>query len=232
MTETAPTSEWLAESDAFKTLPSATPLVTRYRDEFRRGDHRRALGRGESPMEFEGAERAVELLLDSLGVDRSSDGLAETPARVVRAYVELLTPEPFDVTTFPNDEGYDELVVARSIEFASLCEHHLLPFWGVAHVGYIPDRRLIGLSKLARVVSHFSRRLQIQERLTAEIARWLSDELRPRGVGVVVEAEHACMSLRGARTSGANTVTSALLGLVRDQESTRAEFLALTRSAS
>ena len=173
------------------------------------------------------AAEGVGMLLDGLGVDATAEGLAETPQRVARAFAELLTPESFEVTTFPNDEGYDELVVARSIPFSSLCEHHLLPFVGMAHVGYLPAERLIGLSKLARVVDHFSRRLQIQERLTAQVANWLSIELQPKGVGVVLEADHSCMSLRGPRASGAHTVTSALTGLVRDDPRTRAEFLAL-----
>ena len=173
------------------------------------------------------AAEGVALLLDGLGVDATAEGLVETPQRVARAYAEMLTPKPFEVTTFPNEEEYDQLVVARSISFSSLCEHHLLPFSGMAHVGYLPAERLIGLSKLARVIDHFSRRLQVQERLTAQVANWLSTELRPKGVGVVLEAEHSCMSLRGPRASGARTVTSALTGLVRDDPRTRAEFLAL-----
>ena len=173
------------------------------------------------------AERAVADLLDALGVDRTADGLASTPGRVARAYAELLTPRPFRATTFDNDEGYDELVVARAIPFTSLCEHHLLPFTGVAHVGYLPDARLLGLSKLARVVDHFSRRLQVQERLTAQVANFIATTLQPKGVGVVLEAEHLCMSLRGVRSSGTRTVTSALKGLVRDDPRTRAEFLSL-----
>ena len=173
------------------------------------------------------ATLAVADLLDALGVDRSTDGLADTPARVARAFAEMLTPEPFDVTTFPNDEGYDELVVARAIPFASLCEHHLLPFSGFAYVGYLPDERLVGLSKLARVVNHFSRRLQVQERLTAQVANFLQATLQPKGVGVVLEAEHLCMSLRGVRAEGSRTVTSALKGIVRDDPRTRSEFLAL-----
>ncbi len=179
------------------------------------------------PIDFERAEQAVGDLLDALGVDRGSDGIAETPARVCRAYAELLTPTPFEVTTFPNDEGYDELVVASHVPFCSLCEHHLLPFSGVAHVGYLPGARLVGLSKLARVVEHFARRLQVQERLTVQVADWLGSHLAPKGVGVVFEAEHACMSLRGVRAVGARTVTSAMSGLVRDDHRTRAEFLAL-----
>ncbi len=173
------------------------------------------------------AAHAVSELLDALGVDRDGEGLADTPARVARAYAELLTPEPFEATTFPNDEGYDELVLARSIPFSSLCEHHLLPFAGVAHIGYLPGERLLGLSKLARVVTHFSRRLQVQERLTTQVADWLAAALHPKGVGVVLEAEHACMSLRGVRAAGSMTLTSALAGIVRDDERTRAEFFSL-----
>jgi GTP cyclohydrolase I len=148
---------------------------------------------------------------------------------VAAAYAEMLEPREFDLTTFPNDEGYDELVVARAIPFSSLCEHHLLPFTGVAHVAYSPSDRILGLSKLARVVDMVSRRLQVQERLTQQVARWLRDQLEPRGVGVVLEAEHLCMSLRGARAQGATTVTSALYGTLRDDPRTRAEFLALVR---
>ena len=147
---------------------------------------------------------------------------------MVDAYAELLTPEPFQATTFPNDEGYDELIVVRAIPFHSLCMHHLLPFHGVAHVGYLPRERIIGLSKLGRVVELFARDLQLQERLTTQIARWLQRELEPKGVGVVLEAEHLCMSLRGVQKAGAKTVTSALHGLVRDDARTREEFLALT----
>src|SRR3712207_5037936 len=130
-------------------------------------------------------------------------------------YAELLTPSPFTATTFRNDGGYDELVVARDIPFHSLCEHHLLPFVGRAHVAYLPGERIVGLSKLARVVDHFSRRMQVQERLTTQIASWLTDTLQPKGVGVVLEAEHLCMSLRGVQKTGSETVTSALHGTVR-----------------
>ena len=173
------------------------------------------------------AAAAVRELLDALGVDATTAGLAGTPDRVARAYAELLTPEPFDATTFPNDEGYDELVIEKAIPFSSLCEHHLLPFSGVAHVGYLPGDRLLGLSKLARVVTFFSRRLQVQERLTTQVADWLSETLQPRGVGVVMEAEHSCLSTRGARVNGARTVTSALRGLIREDERTRTEFFML-----
>jgi GTP cyclohydrolase I len=173
------------------------------------------------------AEEAATDFLLALGVDLDDESRRDTPRRIARMYSELLTPEPFDATTFPNDGGYDELVVARDIPFHSLCEHHLLPFTGVAHVGYLPGERIIGLSKLARVVDHFARALQVQERLTTQVANWLQAELSPQGVGVVLEAEHACMTIRGVQKPGATTVTSALHGLVRDDPRTRQEFLAL-----
>ncbi len=173
------------------------------------------------------AEEAATDFLLALGVDLDDESRRDTPRRIARMYSELLTPEPFDATTFPNDGGYDELVVARDIPFHSLCEHHLLPFTGVAHVGYLPGERIIGLSKLARVIDHFARALQVQERLTTQVANWLQAELSPQGVGVVLEAEHACMTIRGVQKPGATTVTSALHGLVRDDPRTRQEFLAL-----
>jgi GTP cyclohydrolase I len=174
------------------------------------------------------AERAAGGLLIALGADLSAAGLVETPRRMAAAYAELLTPEPFSLTSFPNEEGYDELVVVRDIPFQSLCMHHLLPFHGVAHVAYLPAERILGLSKLARVVEHFARDLQLQERLTTQVADCLQEELEPKGVGVVLEAEHLCMSLRGVQKAGARTVTSALHGLVRDDPRTREEFLSLT----
>jgi GTP cyclohydrolase I len=173
------------------------------------------------------AERAVADLLGALGQDPSSEQLLDTPRRVAAGYAELLTPAPFAPTTFPNDEGYDELVLARAIPFSSLCQHHLLPFVGVAHVGYLPAGRILGLSKLARVVELFSRRLQLQERLTTQVADWLQAQLAPKGVGVVLEAEHLCMSLRGARAAGARTLTSTLHGLLRSDPRSRQEFFAL-----
>jgi GTP cyclohydrolase IA len=173
------------------------------------------------------AERAVRDLLVALGKDPHRPGLRETPRRVAAAFAELLTPVPFRPTTFPNEEGYDELILARDIEFSSLCEHHLLPFHGVAHVGYLPGERIVGLSKLARVVEMFSRDLQVQERLTGQIATWLEEELHPLGVGVVLEAEHLCMALRGVRKPGSRTITSALRGAVRADARTRQEFLSL-----
>jgi GTP cyclohydrolase I len=187
-----------------------------------------------APREIDHAavQRAARELLRALGTDVDSESLSETPRRMADAYVELLTPQSFRATTFPNEDGYDQLIVARAIPFHSLCMHHLLPFHGVAHVGYLPGERIIGLSKLGRVVELFARDLQIQERLTTQIARWLERELEPRGVGVVLEAEHLCMSLRGVQKLGAKTVTSALHGCVRDDARTRQEFLALTTRTS
>ena len=189
---------------------------------------------GEEPsgVDLQAAESAAHDLLVALGADLSAESVAGTPARMARMYAELLTPSPFTPTTFPNDGGYDELVVARDIPFHSLCEHHLLPFMGVAHVAYLPGERLVGLSKLARLVESVARALQVQERLTTQIADWLQRELAPKGVGVVLEAEHLCMSLRGVQTAGARTVTSALRGVVRDDPRTRQEFLALTQRSS
>jgi GTP cyclohydrolase I len=182
---------------------------------------------GGDEIDLAAAANAVSDLIVALGQDPSTARLAETPLRVARAYAEMLTPRPFDLTTFANDEGYDELVLARDIPFQSLCEHHLLPFHGVAHVGYLPAGRILGLSKLARVVELFARRLQVQERLTQQVANWLDEHLDPRGVGVVLEAEHLCMSLRGVRAHGTSTVTSALHGLLRDDARSRQEFFAL-----
>jgi GTP cyclohydrolase I len=176
------------------------------------------------------AVAAVEDLLTALGRDIDSPHLLETPRRVADAFIEMLTPRPFAATTFPNDDGYDELVVVTDIPFHSLCEHHLLPFRGVAHLGYVPGDKLIGLSKLARIVEQFARDLQVQERMTRRIAEWLHETLEPRGVGVVLEAEHLCMSLRGVQAEGTRTVTSSLVGAVRDDQRTRSEFLARCRT--
>jgi GTP cyclohydrolase I len=173
------------------------------------------------------AERAAADLLAALGVTVDSDDLRETPGRLARAYAELFESEPFRLTTFANDAGYDELVLARDVPFRTLCEHHLLPFSGVAHVGYVPGARIVGLSKLARVVAHFAARPQTQERLTRQTADFLGEHLDPLGVGVVIEAEHTCMTLRGARAQGTTTVTSTLTGTLRADANARAEFLAL-----
>ncbi|HEU4756238.1 MAG TPA: GTP cyclohydrolase I [Agromyces sp.] len=172
------------------------------------------------------ASAAIAELLAALGRDIRSPHLAETPRRVADAFAELLTPRPFEATTFPNEEGYDELVVVAGIPFDSLCEHHLLPFSGVAHLGYVPGARLLGLSKFARVVERFSRDLQVQERLTQQVAGWIDTELQPLGVGVLLEAEHLCVSLRGVQARGVRTTTSAFTGVVREDARVRREFLA------
>ena len=182
------------------------------------------------PVDLAAAERAATDLLVALGLPVDGDDMADTPRRMVQAYAELLTVEPFDFTTFPNSQQYDELVLLEDIPVRSICEHHMLPFVGVAHIGYLPDERILGLSKFARVVDCFSRRAQTQERLTKQIAEHLRDQLSPRGVGVVIEAEHSCMTLRGIRAVGSRTVTSALFGTLRDDPSSRAEFLSLVRS--
>ncbi|TYB47646.1 GTP cyclohydrolase I FolE [Nonomuraea sp. PA05] len=179
-------------------------------------------------VDVEAAQRAVADLLTALGRDAESEHLADTPRRVAHAYAELLAPREFNLTSFPNEEGYDELVLARDIPVQSLCEHHLLPFQGVAHVGYLPGDRILGLSKLARVVELFARDLQVQERLTKQVADWLQQHLAPKGVGVVIEAEHLCMSMRGVRVRGSRTVTSAMQGRLREDARSRQEFFALS----
>lgn len=177
--------------------------------------------------DVDAAEQAAGAFLRALGVSTCCENLRDTPRRMARAYAELFTPEPFEATTFPNDEGYDELVLARDIPLRSVCEHHLLPFTGTACVGYLPDDRILGLSKLARVVEHFACRPQVQERLTKQVADWLTDHLEPRAVGVVIRAEHTCMTLRGVRATGSTTVTSTLLGTLRSDSRSRQEFFAL-----
>jgi GTP cyclohydrolase I len=183
---------------------------------------------GRAAIDVPAAERAVTDLLRALGRDPESLHLTDTPRRVAGAFAEMLTGPHFDLTTFPNDEGYNELVIATGIPVQSLCEHHLLPFSGVAHIGYLPGDRILGLSKLVRVLDLFARDLQVQERLTQQVADWLQENLEPRGVGVVIEAEHLCMSLRGVRARGARTTTSALHGLLREDARSRQEFFTLT----
>ena len=185
------------------------------------------IARDSTGVDIDAAERAAASFLAALGIDVDHEDLRETPARMARAYAELFSPAPLRLTTFANDEGYDELVLARSIPFRTVCEHHLLPFSGVAHVGYLPGERIVGLSKLARLVEHFAARPQVQERLTKQVAECLASRLRAPGVGVVLEAEHSCMTLRGVRALGAKTVTSALLGTLRTDPASRAEFFAL-----
>jgi GTP cyclohydrolase IA len=174
------------------------------------------------------AANAAAEFLDALGIRPDGPDLADTPRRMAAAFAEMVTPRAFDLTTFVNDEGYDELVLARDIPVQSLCEHHMLPFHGIAHIGYLPGDRILGLSKLARIVEHFARDLQVQERLTQQIADRLHHDLQPKGIGVVIEAEHLCMSLRGVRATGSRTVTSALHGLLREDARSRQEFFALT----
>jgi GTP cyclohydrolase I len=190
----------------------------------------------EKAVTREAAEAAVRTLIQWAGDDPEREGLLETPARVVRAYEELFSgyaadPHEYLRRTFSEVAGYDELVVLSDIPVVSFCEHHMLPFIGRAHVGYLPDKRVVGISKLARVVGGFGRRLQIQEKLTAEIAESIQDILQPRGVGVVIKSEHSCMTMRGVNTPGTSLTTSSLLGAVRDDHRTRQEFLAYVRGS-
>ena len=182
------------------------------------------LDRGGQQLDL--ATRAAADLLAALGVDCDSPARQASPRRMARAYAAMLTARPFEMTTFDNDEGYDELVLVKSIPVQSLCEHHFLPFTGTAHVGYLPGNRILGLSKFARVVELFARRPQVQERLTQQVADWIDGQLQPRGVGVVIEAEHTCMTLRGVRAAGTTTRTSALRGSLRETAQ-RAEFFSL-----
>ena len=178
------------------------------------------------------AQAAISELFAALRVDLNATDLVDTPRRLAAMYEELLTAKDFNPTTFPNDDGYDELVLSKNIPFTSLCAHHALPFFGVAHVGYLPGERILGLSKLARIVHYFSRSLQVQERLTKQIANWLEAELTPRGVGVVIEAEHMCMTIRGVQAAGSKTITSTMCGLLRERVATRQEFLSLIGASS
>jgi GTP cyclohydrolase I len=178
------------------------------------------------------AEAAVRTLIRWAGDDPDREGLLDTPARVARSYHELFAgyetdPHDYLARTFEEVGGYDELVVLKDIRFVSFCEHHMLPVIGKAHVGYLPNDRVVGISKLARVVNGYARRLQIQEKMTAEIARAIQDILQPKGVGVVIEASHSCMTIRGVNSPGASLTTSHLIGEVRDDPRTRQEFLRL-----
>jgi GTP cyclohydrolase I len=181
------------------------------------------------------AEAAVRTLIEWAGDDPDREGLLDTPARVARSYRELFAgyesdPREYLERTFDEVGGYDELVVLKDIRVVSFCEHHMLPFLGKAHVGYLPSNRVVGISKLARVVHGFARRLQIQEKLTAEIAGAIQDILQPKGVGVVIVSEHSCMTMRGVNTPGSKLTTSHLLGEVRDDHRTRQEFFDLVRN--
>lgn len=181
----------------------------------------------DATIDIDGAVAGAQKMLECLGVNLSDPVLAQTPERMALNLAEFLNPLPFDMTTFPNDENYDELVIVKDIPFHSLCEHHVLPFTGVAHIGYIPGETILGLSKLARVVEKFARGLQVQERLTAQIANFIDDELKPKGVGVILSAEHSCMTLRDTKSTGSQTVTSSLKGLLRSSDRSRAEFFSL-----
>jgi GTP cyclohydrolase I len=192
----------------------------------------RTVSRGRSKPSRAQAEEAVRTLIAWAGEDPGREGLVETPARVVRAYEEMFAgyaqdPKAVLAKTFSEVGGYDELVVLKDIRFVSCCEHHMLPIIGKAHIGYLPNRRVVGISKLVRVVHGFARRMQIQERMAVEIAKAIRDVLKPRGVGVVIEAEHSCMTLRGVNLPGATMNCSALFGEVRDNPATRGEFLRL-----
>ena len=183
------------------------------------------------------AEAAIRTLIQWAGDDPDREGLRETPGRVARSYAELFAgyeanPREYLERTFEEVGGYDEMVVLRDIPVVSFCEHHMLPFIGRAHVGYLPSNRVVGISKLARVVRGFARRLQIQEKLTAEIAGAIQEILHPKGVGVVIVSEHSCMTMRGVNTPGTRLTTSHLLGEVRDDPRTRQEFFDLVRNGA
>jgi GTP cyclohydrolase I len=183
------------------------------------------------------AEAAVRTLLRWAGDDPNREGLIDTPARVVRAYEEFFAgyfqdPRELLERTFEETDGYDELVVLKDIRFESHCEHHMVPILGKAHIGYLPDKRVIGISKLARVIEAFAKRLQIQEKLTSQIANMIDEVLAPRGVAVVIEAQHHCMTTRGVHKTGVSMVTSRMLGQLREDASTRREFLAMIGNPS
>lgn len=178
------------------------------------------------------AEEHAERMLTALGLDLTGPGRAATPGRMVRALQEMTTPASFTATDFEVTAEPGQLVLVRDIRFVSVCEHHVLPFVGVAHVGYVPRYRILGLSKVARVVHHYARGLQVQERLTRQVADWMSDQLDAAGVGVLISAEHTCMTLRGVGAAGSSTKTSALRGLLLDDVAARAEFMTLAAGAA
>lgn len=184
-------------------------------------------------MDKERIQNAVREILIAVGEDPDREGLVETPKRVANMYEEIfagLTEDPKQHIKLFNDQSNDEMVIVKDIPFYSMCEHHLLPFFGKAHIGYIPsDNKIIGLSKLARIVDNFAKKPQVQERLTSDIADFLNDNLQPKGVAVIMEAEHMCMTMRGARAAGSKTQTSALRGIMRTDAKTRAEVLSLLK---
>ena len=184
-------------------------------------------------MDKERIQNAVREILIAVGEDPDREGLLETPKRVANMYEEIfagLTEDPKKHIKLFNEQSNDEMVIVKDIPFYSMCEHHLLPFFGKAHIGYIPsDNKIIGLSKLARIVDNFAKKPQVQERLTSDIADFLNDNLQPKGVAVIMEAEHMCMTMRGARAAGSKTQTSALRGIMRTDAKTRAEVLSLLK---
>ncbi len=187
----------------------------------------------DTPVDLERIEEAVREILEAVGEDPKRPGLQDTPRRVARMYAEMfaglhVSPARHLEVVFP--EQYDEMVLIRDIPFTSMCEHHLLPFSGVAHVAYIPNGKVTGLSKIARVVDEIARRPQVQERMTQEIADLMNEKLETSGVAVVIRAEHSCMSIRGIKKPGSSTVTSALRGIFKSNESTRAEFMSLIQN--
>lgn len=182
--------------------------------------------------DVEAVEESARELLRSIGLDPDREGLRETPRRIAAMYQELfegLNQDPVEALSVGFEEGHDEMVILREIPFYSMCEHHFLPFQGKAHVGYLPDGRVVGLSKIARALEIFARRPQVQERLTTQLAECIEDVLQARGVGVVIEAEHTCMTARGIKKPGATMVTSAMRGRFRSDANTRQEFLGLIR---
>ena len=186
-------------------------------------------------LDLETAEESVRTLIRSIGEDPDRDGLRDTPRRIVAMYRELfdgLDQDPVAVLSVGFEEGHDEMVILREVPFYSMCEHHFMPFHGEAHVGYLPDGRIVGLSKIARALEIFARRPQVQERLTTELADCIEEVLQARGVGVVIEAEHTCMTARGVRKPGSKMVTSAMRGLFKSDANTRQEFLGLIRPRS
>lgn len=184
-------------------------------------------------MDKERIQNAVREILIAVGEDPDREGLLETPKRVANMYEEIfagLTEDPKQHIKLFNEQSNDEMVIVKDIPFYSMCEHHLLPFFGKAHIGYIPsDNKIIGLSKLARIVDNFAKKPQVQERLTSDIADFLNDNLQPKGVAVIMEAEHMCMTMRGARAAGSKTQTSALRGIMRTDAKTRVEVLSLLK---
>ena len=197
-------------------------------------DHRESTAASTRPTRTQ-AEEAVRTLIMWAGDDPTREGLVGTPDRVVRSYEEFYAgyaqdPEAIMRTTFEEVEGYDEMVLLKDIPFESHCEHHMVPIIGKAHIAYLPDKRVVGISKLARVVEAYAKRLQIQEKMTAQIANGINNVLHPKGVAVVVEGVHQCMTTRGVQKPGVSMVTSTMLGAFRDDASTRREFLALVGS--